>query len=126
MRLSAGRYTYPDAPVTCDEGDRGRVTEVQAPCVIVEVLSESTEAYDRGEKFGYYRECATIHEYVLAATRYQTVEVYRRTAEGWTSYSIYKPGDIIALESISARIPLSALYLDTEVPEWPVRREGAI
>lgn len=125
-RLSASRYTYPDATVTCDEGDHGRVTEVQAPRVIVEVLSESTEAYDRGDKFGYYRECPTIHEYVLVATRYQTVEVYRRTAEEWTAYSIYKPGDTIALDSISVQVPVSAFYLDTDVPEWPIMRDGAV
>jgi Uma2 family endonuclease len=51
VRLSPRRYTYPDASVTCDERDRSTPdkTDVQAPCVIVEVLSDSTEAYDRGE-----------------------------------------------------------------------------
>ena len=48
----------------------------------VEVLSDSTEAYDRGDKFRYYRACPTIREYVLIATRYQAVDVYRRTEHG--------------------------------------------
>ena len=80
-RLSPRRCTYPDTTVTCDEHDqpsRDR-TEVQAPRLVVEVLSDSTEAYDRGRKFGYYRACPHVHEYVLVATKYQAVEVYRRT-----------------------------------------------
>ena len=81
-RLSARRYTYPDASVTCDEGDRPTPdkTEVQVPRVIVEVLSDSTEAYDRGRKFGYYRACPHVQEYTLIATKYQLVEVYRQHA----------------------------------------------
>ncbi len=68
-RLSPTRYTYPDATVTCDERDRGGVIEIQAPRVIVVVLSpDSTEGYDRGRKFGYYRACPTVQEYVLVAT----------------------------------------------------------
>ena len=57
VRLSSRRYTYPDASVTCDERDQPTPdkTEIQSPLVIVEVLSTSTEAYDRGEKFGYYQ-----------------------------------------------------------------------
>ncbi len=76
-RLSPRRYTYPDASVTCDERDRSAPdkTEVQAPRLIVEVLSDSTEAYDRGRKFGLYRACPTVQEYVLVATKYQAVEV---------------------------------------------------
>lgn len=51
VRLSPRHYTLPDATVTCDEHDRGRVLEIQSPRVIVEVLSDSTELRDRGEKF---------------------------------------------------------------------------
>jgi Uma2 family endonuclease len=66
-RLSASRFTYPDATVTCDERDRGNVKEVQSPRVIVEVVSDTTEAYDRGSKFGFYRACPAVEEYVLVA-----------------------------------------------------------
>ena len=82
-RLSASRYTYPVVTVTCDERDSATYgTEVFSPRVIVEVLSPSTEAYDRGEKFGYYRPCPTVQEYVLIATSVQGVDVFRRTAQG--------------------------------------------
>ena len=75
--LSPTRYTYPDASVTCDDRDQPAPdkTEVEAPCVIVEVLSDSTEAYDRGRKLGFYRSCPTIQEDVIVATKYQAVEI---------------------------------------------------
>ena len=94
-RLSPTRYTYPDASVTCGEHDQPAPDkiEIQTPRVIVEVLSDSTEGYDRGRKFGLYRACPTIQAYMVVATRYQGVEVYSRTAQGWTSYHAYGPGE---------------------------------
>jgi Uma2 family endonuclease len=126
-RLSSTRYTYPDATVTCDERDRGAVTEIQAPRTIVEVLSpDSTEAYDRGRKFGYYRACPTIQEYVLVATDHQAVEVYRRTAEGWGTFHAYGPGDEVELPSINVRFPVAALYELTDVSVVLDAPEGAV
>src|SRR5947209_5675005 len=127
-RLSPRRYTYPDATVTCDERDRPAPdkSEVQAPCVIVEVLSDSTEAYDRGRKFGLYRACPTIQEYVLVATKYQAVEVYRRTPQGWAIYQSYGPGDEIELTSLGVRFPLAALYKNAGVLEAREDREGEV
>jgi len=113
-RLSPQRYTLPDVTVTCDERDRGRITEVQSPRFVVEVLSDSTEAYDRGQKSGFYRACPLIQEYVLIATRYQAVEVYRRVVQGWILQE-YGPGDIIELTSIGVSLPLDAVYRRTEV-----------
>jgi len=127
-RLSPRRYTYPDASVTCDARDRSAPdkTDVQAPCVIVEVLSDSTEAYDRGRKFSLYRACSTVQEYVLVATKYQAVEVYRRTPQGWAIYQSYGPGDEIALMSLDVRFPLSALYKNAGVPEMTEDLEGEV
>ncbi len=119
-RLSPTRYTYPDVVVTCDERDRPttRQREVQAPRVIIEVLSsESTEGYDHGEKFGYYRECSTVEEYVLVNTKCQLVEVFRRTAQGWTAYHVYGSGDEVELTSIGVRIAVATFYEITDVPE---------
>ncbi len=125
-RLSSRRYTYPDATATCDERDRGPGAEVQSPRVIVEVLSESTEAYDRGAKFGFYRACPSVREYVLIATAYRAVEVFRRTTEGWTAFRIYGPDDTVELESIGVTIPVAALYRRTEVPEALDDPEGEV
>ncbi len=114
-RLSPQRYTLPDVTVTCDERDRGRGTEVQYPRLIIEVLSDSTEAYDRGQKFGFYRACPLIQEHVLIATRYRAVEVYRRTVQGWILHE-YGPGDTVEFTSIAVSIPVDAMYRRTEVP----------
>ena len=128
VRLSARRYTYPDASVTCDERDRSAPdkTEVQVPCVIVEVLSDSTEAYDRGRKFGLYRACPSVQEYVLIATKYQAVEVFRRTSQGWAIYQSYGQGDEIELTSLGVRFPLAALYRNAGVPEVIEDLEGQV
>jgi Uma2 family endonuclease len=127
-RISSRRFTYPDASVTCDERDQAAPdkTEVQAPCVIVEVLSDSTEAYDRGRKFGLYRVCPTVQEYILVATKYQSVEVYRRTPQGWTHYYAYAPEDEIELTSLAIHFPVASLYKNAGIPETMDDLEGEI
>ena len=126
-RLSPTRYTYPDASVSCDERDQPAPdkTEVQAPCVIVEVLSDSTEAYDRGRKLGFYRACPTIQEYVIVATKYQAIEIYRRTPQTWT-YDAYGPGDVIEIRGLDIRFPAAALYRNAGVPEAIDGPEGEV
>jgi Uma2 family endonuclease len=120
-RISASRYFYPDVVVTCAEGDQPTVeeTEVFEPRVVIEVLSASTERYDRARKFAYYRECPSILEYVLVNTDYQAVEVYRRTEGGWGTFHVYRPGDDVELASVDARFPVASLYRRTDVPETP-------
>lgn len=117
VRLSETRYTLPDASVTCDDQDQGEIDMVLSPKVIVEVLSESTEAYDRGKKFAFYRQCPTVEEYVLVSTDNQTVEVFHRTAESWMEYHarVYGEGDTIELASLGIRFPLASLYRRTTV-----------
>ena len=121
VRLSPSEYRFSDAVVSCDERDRGRVTEVQAPRVVIEVLSDSTEREDRTDKFALYRACPTVEEYVLVATKYQAVEVYRRAPGDWTAH-VYQPGELMELRSIAARLAVSDLYRLSEVP--PTRRPG--
>jgi Uma2 family endonuclease len=127
VRISSRRYTYPDASVTCDERDRPTPdkTEVQSPLLIVEVLSDSTEAFDRGRKFSMYRACPTVEEYVLIATKYQAVEVYRRTLQSWT-YDAYGPNDEIELTSLAISVSVAALYRDSGVAEAIDDSEGEI
>ncbi|HWE60100.1 MAG TPA: Uma2 family endonuclease, partial [Chloroflexota bacterium] len=120
---------YPDATVTCDERDRAttELREIQAPRVVVEVLSpDSTEGYDRGKKFAYYRACPTMQEYVLVNTAYQAVEVFRRGSDEWSAYHAYGPGDEVVLTSIDAHVPLAALYDLTDVPEAMDAPEGEV
>ena len=117
VRLSATRWVLPDATVTCDERDRGAAEEIVTPRVIVEVLSESTEAHDRGRKFGWYRACPTIEEYALVATDRRQVEVFRRRhdADIW-EYAAYGPDDLFELRSLDVTLPVARLYRGTMVP----------
>ncbi|GAC1356375.1 MAG: Uma2 family endonuclease [Ktedonobacteraceae bacterium] len=127
-RLSPKRYTYPDVLVSCNEQDRPTTdkTEVEFPHVIVEVLSDSTEAKDRGWKFALYRACPTVQEYVLVATKYQAVEVHRRTSRGWTDSQYYEPGDEIELTSLDIHFPMTALYRNAGVPEAMDEPDGEV
>ncbi len=115
VRLSPSEYRFPDATVTCDAHDRGRGTEVQTPRVIVEVLSDSTERDDRVDKFALCRACPNVEEYVLIATRYQAVEVYRRTELAWVYWS-YGPGESVELASIAVHLDVDQLYRRTDIP----------
>ncbi len=110
VRLSHNRYVYPDASVSCDQRDRGSTDTVQYPRLIVEVLSSSTEAYDRGRKFAYYRACPTVQEYVLIDTQNQAVEVYRRQSDTLWTLHPYGPGDQLEFASLSLNFPIAALY----------------
>jgi len=125
VRLSPAHYTLPDATVTCDENDRGRLLEIQSPRVIIEVLSDSTEARDRGEKFRRSREHPAVQEYVLVSTKYQLVELYRRSTESWT-FHVYGPGDTVELVSLGISFPIAALYKYTDVPENLDLPEGEV
>jgi Uma2 family endonuclease len=105
-------FLYPDAAITCDPRDLVDSTRdfICFPWLVVEVLSESTERYDRGAKFDLYRERGTLHEYVLIATDRRYVEVRRRgDTDAWTTDS-YGSGDDVLLHSVSMSIPVDSLY----------------
>jgi Uma2 family endonuclease len=108
-------YYYPDVLVTCDERDRQFTQFKRYPCLIVEVLSKSTEAFDRGDKFADYQQLDSLEEYVLISPKRQRVECFRRNAEGlWVLYS-YNPDDEIHLTSIDFRVGVAALYEDVKL-----------
>ena len=127
-RLSSQRYTYPDASISCNAQDEptGK-TEIQFPRVIVEVLSDPTEAYDRGKKFTYYQACSHVQEYVLIAAKYQSIEVFRRTSQShlWT-YQAYTSRDEIELTSLGISVPFALFYRNSKVPEIAEEIEGEV
>jgi len=120
VQVSAtGLYTYPDLVAGCAERkflDERRDTLLN-PVLIIEVLSNSTEAYDRGQKFAQYRTLESLQEYVLIAQDRVEVEVYRRQAGGqWLLITANRPEDSITLESVSCSLVLSDIYADVEIP----------
>jgi Uma2 family endonuclease len=117
MRVSiseTGLYAYPDVTVVCggEEFDR-RMTppSLLNPTVVFEVLSESTEAYDRGAKAAHYRSRASLREYVLVSSTERKVEVIRRgDKSGWWESAIFTGDDVVPLASLGIEVPLAAIY----------------
>jgi len=105
-------YRYPDLVITCDERDKTALNAIAHPKLIVEVLSASTEALDRGDKFKEYRSLPTLEEYVLISATQTEVEIYRRGEGRLWLYTAYQPGDIVPLESVNFEFPIALLYED--------------
>jgi Uma2 family endonuclease len=103
------KYFYPDVVVTCDERDDD-AQFVKFPCLIIEVLSPSTEAIDRGVKFARYRQFTSLQEYVLVQADRYHVEVFRRNDQRQWVLSEYDLEDSLLLESIGVEIAISELY----------------
>ncbi|MGB3557977.1 MAG: Uma2 family endonuclease [Geitlerinemataceae cyanobacterium] len=108
VQVEPGRkYFYPDVVVTCDDRDP---QFLQFPSLIIEVLSPSTEAFDRGKKFAKYRQSTTLQEYVLVQVDRPGVEVFRRNEQGrWVLWE-YGLDDRLRLESVDVEIAISDLY----------------
>lgn len=109
--LATGLATYPDVIVVCGPLERdpeGRNT-VLNPTLVVEVLSPSTAEYDRGEKREHYQQIPSVREVVFVAYDQHQIEVYRRRPDGWSRHQ-GGPGESIALDSVSCRLDVDALY----------------
>ena len=115
MRISiptAKSYFYPDVGVVCEEPrfEDDVFDSLLNPIVVVEVLSPSTEAYDRGEKFAHYRQLASLQAYVLVAQDQVLVEHYHRQEKQWILTDFQRLDDILSLPSIQCELPLQEIY----------------
>jgi len=115
--LDETRYVYPDVSVSCDPRDRGEITVMHSPIVVVEVLSPSTESIDRGDKSLSYREHPTIQEYMLVSTKRPTIEVFRRGKNGLWLLATLRLADEVQLFSLDVRFPVKDAYEDVIFPE---------
>lgn len=112
-------YTYPDVAVVCGEPSFSddRLDMIDNPTVIVEVLSDSTERYDRGEKFARYRSLPSLQEYVLVAQERVAVEHYARQPDGhWLTTFVEGPGASLVLPALGCEIPVAGIYQKVELP----------
>ncbi len=121
MRLkvnSAGLYTYPDVLVVCDEPrfEDDSFDTLLNPTALLEILSPSTEAYDRGAKFGYYRQLDSMQEYTLVSQDCMRVEHYLRQGSQWILTEFSNPGDVMHLTSINCELSLREIYAKVEFP----------
>jgi Uma2 family endonuclease len=111
--LATGLATYPDVTVMCGtfETDPENPNAATNPKLIVEVLSDSTEAYDRGEKFAHYRRIPSLMEYVLVSQKKTRIEVWRRNAAGkWELGEEALAGQTAQLASIECTLSVDEIY----------------
>lgn len=104
---------YPDLIAICGahEFQDGRRDVLLNPSLIVEILSDSTEAYDRGDKFGIYRQIPSLREYLLVSQHRVQVELYSRGEDGrWTLSDYSALGDSVPLPSVGCTLALAEVY----------------
>ena len=106
-------YYYPDVAVSCDERDKNADEDfIRYPRLIVEVLSPTTAAFDRGDKFADYRTSESLQEYVLINQERVSVECFRRNSEGlWVLYP-YTQGQEVQFSSVNFECAIEDLYED--------------
>ncbi|MEK6747948.1 MAG: Uma2 family endonuclease [Pseudomonadota bacterium] len=113
---SVNAFFYPDVVVTCDERDRKNDYFKIHPHVVIEVLSDSTAAYDRGQKFARYRASPALREYVIIDPDRISVEVFRLDNTGhWVLYP-FSAGQKVEFASVDFRVAIEALYENVTVP----------
>ncbi len=109
---ATGRYTYPDLVVACGSPafQDGHVDTLLNPTLVVEILSPSTEAYDRGEKFDRYREIPSLREYVLVRQDRVLVERFTLADGGWVVGRSTRLDETLRLLSVGCDVPLGEVY----------------
>lgn len=108
---AAEAYFYPDVMVTCDERDRRAELAIEHPVLVVEVLSDSTAAYDRGAKFAAYRKLPSLQEYLLVDVDQRRLELYRREADHWLFFEAGMDGTL-SLESVAMKLGVAEAFED--------------
>jgi Uma2 family endonuclease len=114
---AADAVLYPDVFVTCDARDKTQEAALAKshPLLIVEVLSDSTAAYDRGRKFELYQQIEELREYLIIEQDRAHADLFRKNAEGlWVLHPI-ATGGTITLQSLNLSLPLAGLYADVDL-----------
>ncbi len=114
-----GSYFYPDIVVVCEKPrfEDNVFDTLLNPVLVVEVLSPSTEAYDRGEKFAHYQELASLREYVLVSQDKIQVDYYRLMETQWVRQTFHTSEDVLLLNSIECKLPLQDIYTRVTFPD---------
>lgn len=113
-----GLYTYPDVVAVCGEPQfqDDEVDTLLNPTMIVEVLSPTTETYDRGKKFGHYRQLDSLREYLLVSQDQVLVERYLRRGQDWLLTEFRDLDQVLALTSIGCEVSVREIYARVEFP----------
>lgn len=121
--LATGLATYADVTVLCGalERDPADPNAVTNPTVLVEVLSDGTELYDRGEKFLHYQRVPSLRHYLLVSQREPRVELYSREGDRWV-YLQVGAGESVELAALGGALSVDAVYAGIELQPSPLRR----
>jgi Uma2 family endonuclease len=127
MRVKVAKtvmYTYPDVVIVCDEPalEDAHFDTLLNPAVIIEVLSPSTERYDRGDKWAHFRQLESLRMYVLVAQDQARVETFVQRGEEWIYEEVCGEDAVLVLEPAGCSVPLSAIY--ERVDLQPGRRKA--
>lgn len=112
VRTASGLTTYPDVTVVCGKAEKAidDPLAVTNPTLLVEILSESSEAYDRGAKFAHYRSIPSLKEYLLVDFREASLTSHLRGADGTWITSFAQAGEVLVLRSLDVRLEVDVLY----------------
>ncbi|MEO0014120.1 MAG: hypothetical protein RLZZ535_2509 [Cyanobacteriota bacterium] len=113
--VETSNYTYPDASVTFDHRDQTTPQYITYPCLIVEVLSPSTESYDRGGKFRMYRKNPVLQDYLLVSSTSIEMDLYHTKDTGEWLIINYQAGDTIELKSINLSFLIEQIYRNLDL-----------
>ena len=116
-------YTYPDVSIVCGKPEfiDDKEDVLLNPSVVIEVLSESTEKYDRGGKFALYRNIPSIQEYILVSTEERKIESFVRKGEDWTYKESH--GETFSLQSMDVLLNLNSIYEKVEFSPKRMRED---
>ena len=118
--MSTGLYTYPDIVIVCDKPrfEDNQFDTLLNPRIVIEILSDSTEKYDRGKKFGHYRRIEGLGEYVLVAQDRPLVERYaRQDDQTWVLGVFDDISKTFEAATVPVRIPLAEIYRGVTFPQ---------
>lgn len=117
LAVEEGRYyAYPDVMVSCDSHDQRESQQLHSPLLIVEVLSPSTEVYDRGLKFNQYKKLPSLRHYLLVSQKAWLVEWFQLTEHGvWAHTALAEVDDFITIPELNLTLTLADIYEETGV-----------
>jgi Uma2 family endonuclease len=118
---ASNAFFYPDVLVTCSAADRLSPLVKREPVLLVEVLSPSTAAFDRGEKFAHYRGIASLAEYVLIELDSRRVDVYRKGADGLWVLHPFAAGESVHCRSVELTVSAELLFAEVDDPQPPAQ-----
>lgn len=125
IQTDASKFFYPDVMVTCDKDDLKRNYAKQNPTLLIEVLSPSTEGYDRGKKFEYYRQIETLEEYVLIDQSEYKIDIFRKNPQHrWELFTFHGAQIKVDLSSLNCSLNMLDLYEDVDFELIDIHQEN--